>query len=30
VAVEGRIAVRHGRDTLYNPRYELTTATALS
>src|ERR1700744_2749605 len=28
VAVEGRIAVRHGRDTLYNPRYELTTATA--
>ena len=30
VAVEGRIAVRRGRDTLYNPRYELTTATALS
>ena len=28
VAVEGRIAVRHGRDTLYNPRYELTTAKA--
>ena len=26
VAVEGRVAVRHGRDTLYNPRYELTTA----
>src|ERR1700761_6707617 len=28
VAVKGRIAVRHARDTLYNPRYELTTATA--
>lgn len=26
VAVEGRVAVRRGRDTLYNPRYELTTA----
>ncbi|HEY0716841.1 MAG TPA: DNA-binding protein [Streptosporangiaceae bacterium] len=23
VAVEGRVAVRRGRDTLYNPRYEL-------
>ena len=30
VAVEGRIAVRRGRDTLYNPRYELTTAAATS
>ena len=29
VGVEGRIAVRRGRDTLYNPRYELTTAAAL-
>ena len=28
VAVEGRIALRRGRDTLYNPRYELTTAAA--
>jgi hypothetical protein len=26
MAVEGRVAVRRGRDTLYNPRYELTTA----
>jgi hypothetical protein len=26
VAVEGRVAVRRGRDTLYNPRYELSTA----
>ena len=30
VAVEGRVAVRRGRDTLYNPRYELTTAAAPS
>ena len=30
VAVEGRVAVRRGRDTLYNPRYELTTITAPS
>jgi hypothetical protein len=29
VAVEGRVAVRRGRDTLYNPRYELTTAQLL-
>src|ERR1700761_989761 len=28
MAVEGRVAVRRGRDTLYNPRYELTTAAA--
>ncbi len=28
VAVEGRVAVRRGRDTFYNPRYELTTAAA--
>ena len=30
VAVEGRVAVRRGRDTLYNPRYELTTAARVS
>jgi hypothetical protein len=29
VAVEGRVAVRRGRDTLYNPRYELATAQLL-
>jgi hypothetical protein len=26
VAVEGRVAIRRGRATLYNPRYELATA----
>jgi hypothetical protein len=30
VAVEGRVAVRRGRDTLFNPRYELTTTTAVA
>ena len=28
VAVEGRVAVRRGRATLFNPRYELTIAVA--
>jgi hypothetical protein len=30
VAVEGRVAVRRGRDTLFNPRYELTTTAVAS
>ena len=30
VAVEGRVAVRRGRATLFNPRYELTTTAVAS